>query len=178
MARIVYGVSGEGSGHASRARVVLEHLDLGGGLGIRYTDESPPEPAAYAAALKQRLGERRYEILIEPARAIAGNAGILASRVLYTKKTQIKHFVIVDAAMNDLIRPALYGAYHRIEPVALNAASEETVDVVGAVCESSDVFGRDRRLGGLQQGDMLCVLDAGAYGFSMSSNYNDHGRSA
>jgi diaminopimelate decarboxylase len=162
----------------SAAGLVLEHLDLGGGLGIRYTDESPPEPAAYAAALKQRLGERRYEILIEPGRAIAGNAGVLLTRVEYLKPTPYKDFAIIDAAMNDLLRPALYQAVQEILPVERHTGGRSgEYDLVGPVCETGDFLGKGRRLS-LAPGDLLAVRSSGAYGFTMSSNYNTRPRAA
>ncbi|MBM4201506.1 MAG: diaminopimelate decarboxylase [Gammaproteobacteria bacterium] len=156
----------------------IRHLDLGGGLGIRYQDEAPPEPADYAAAVLDRLRRRDYEVLIEPGRAIAGNAGILLMRVEYLKSTLAKHFAIVDAAMNDLIRPALYQAWQEIVPVRLDGPGpERTYDIVGPVCETGDFLGKERSLG-LEVGDLLAARSAGAYGFSMSSNYNSRPRPA
>ena len=156
----------------------VEHLDLGGGLGIRYQNESPPEPAQYAKALFQRLGDKKYEILLEPGRAIAGNAGILLTRVEYLKPTQGKNFAIVDGAMNDLIRPALYSAWQEIIPVKANQEEEARVwDIVGPVCETGDFLGKDRRLS-LAAGDLLAVRSSGAYGSVMSSNYNSRPRPA
>jgi len=159
--------------------IAVEHLDLGGGLGIRYTDESPPAPAAYAAALAERLGERRFEIILEPGRAIAGNAGVLLTRVEYLKRTPTHHFAIVDAAMNDLLRPALYQAEQEIVPV--HRADPETptdlFEIVGPVCETGDFLGRERRLA-LAEDDLLAIRSSGAYGFSMSSNYNSRPRAA
>ncbi|MGY6215594.1 diaminopimelate decarboxylase [Methylolobus aquaticus] len=162
----------------SDAGIRIRHLDLGGGLGIRYQDEIPPEPADYAAAVMDRLRSRDYEVLIEPGRAIAGNAGILLMRVEYLKSTQAKHFAIVDAAMNDLIRPALYQAWQEIVPVKQGGAGpERTYDIVGPVCETGDFLGKERSLG-LEVGDLLAARSAGAYGFSMSSNYNSRPRAA
>ena len=156
----------------------VETLNVGGGLGIRYTDESPPEPAAYAAALKQRLGERRYEILIEPGRAIAGNAGVLLTRVEYLKPTPHKDFAIIDAAMNDLLRPALYQAVQEILPVERHTGGRSgEYDLVGPVCETGDFLGKGRRLS-LAPGDLLAVRSSGAYGFTMASNYNSRPRVA
>jgi len=156
--------------------IALEHLDLGGGLGIRYGDETPPEPAEYVAALLARLGERRWQVLLEPGRAIAGNAGILVTRVEYLKRTPTKWFAIVDAAMNDLVRPALYQAWQDIVPVRLRRdAPVRKFDIVGPVCETGDFLGRDRALA-LAEGDLLAVRSAGAYGFTMSSNYNSRPR--
>ncbi len=154
----------------------IHHLDLGGGLGIRYENEAPPEPAAYAQALLQRLHEADYEIILEPGRAIAGNAGILLTRVEYLKPTREKNFAIVDAAMNDLLRPSLYGAWQAIVPLVKNSSAPiAAYDVVGPVCETGDFLGKGRRLA-LTVGDLLAVRSAGAYGFSMSSNYNSRPR--
>ncbi|BCX89917.1 diaminopimelate decarboxylase [Methylomarinovum tepidoasis] len=156
--------------------VTLRHLDLGGGLGIRYRDENPPLPAEYVAALLDRLGGRGWEILLEPGRAIAGNAGILVTRVEYLKRTSAKWFAIVDAAMNDLLRPALYDAWQEIVPVRpRREAPVREYDIVGPVCETGDFLGRGRRLA-LSEGDLLAVRSAGAYGFTMSSNYNSRPR--
>lgn len=157
--------------------IALRHLDLGGGLGIRYSDETPLEPAQYAAALLPQLRNRDYQILIEPGRAIAGNAGILLTRVEYIKHGRHKNFVIVDAATNDLIRPALYDAYHAIRPVQERSGEAQIYDVVGPVCESGDFLGRDRSLNA-QRNDLLAIFSAGAYGMSMSSNYNTRPRAA
>ena len=158
--------------------IELRHLDLGGGLGICYRDEQPPQPAEYIQAMLQRLGGRDFEILLEPGRAIVGNAGILLTRVEYLKPTANKNFAIVDAAMNDLLRPALYGAWQDIMPA--NADSQQLAldwDVVGPVCETGDFLGKNRSLR-LAQGDLLAVRSAGAYGFTMSSNYNSRPRAA
>jgi diaminopimelate decarboxylase len=158
--------------------IELEHLDLGGGLGVRYTDEQPPEPSDYAKSLASRLDGLGYKILIEPGRAIAGNAGVLLTRVEYLKDSPHKHFAIVDAAMNDLMRPALYQANQGIVPVDCAAGEHEAVyDIVGPVCETADFLGKGRRLR-LSQGDLLAVRTSGAYGFVMSSNYNSRPRAA
>ncbi|QXP82870.1 diaminopimelate decarboxylase [Methylococcus sp. Mc7] len=159
--------------------VAIRHLDLGGGLGIRYRDEDPPHPTEYAEQLFARLGRHDFEILIEPGRAIAGNAGLLLTRVEYLKANQTKRFAIVDAAMNDLLRPALYGAWQEIVPVAPRPddAESHTYDIVGPVCETGDFLGKSRDLA-LAPGDLLAVRSAGAYGFSMSSNYNSRPRPA
>ena len=158
--------------------VNIHHLDLGGGLGIRYRDEEPPLPAEWASALRERLQKFDGTIIIEPGRAIAGNAGILVSRVNYLKHGPDKNFAVIDAAMNDLIRPSLYGAWQEIIPVIENsAASETTYDVVGAICESSDFLGKDRSLR-LEQGDLLAIRSSGAYAFGMASNYNTRARAA
>jgi len=166
------------AGRLEREGIRIGHLDLGGGLGIRYRHEVPPEPAHYAAAVLERLRHCPYEILIEPGRAIAGNAGILLTRVEYLKYTRVKNFAIVDAAMNDLIRPALYEAWQEIVPVRQQHLAETMrYDVVGPVCETGDFLGKDRDLA-LRVGDLLAVRSAGAYGFSMSSNYNSRPRPA
>ena len=158
--------------------IVLHHLDLGGGLGICYNDETPPEPAEYVAALLAGLGENKLEILLEPGRAISGNAGILVTKVEYLKPTRYKNFAIVDAAMNDLVRPSLYSSWQAIIPVQLGSKEpEKEWDVVGPVCETGDFLGKDRRLA-LSQDDLLAIRSSGAYGFSMSSNYNSRPRVA
>jgi len=155
--------------------IQLVHLDLGGGLGIRYRDETPPLPDDYASAVRERLGDTELTILIEPGRAIAGNAGILVTRVEYLKHTEHKDFAVVDAAMNDLMRPALYKAWQEITPVVPRTGETRLYDVVGPVCETGDFLGKDRELI-LQPADLLAVRSAGAYGFSMSSNYNSRPR--
>ncbi|MCG5499337.1 MULTISPECIES: diaminopimelate decarboxylase [Ectothiorhodospira] len=155
----------------------LHHLDLGGGLGIRYRDEHPPLPEAYARAMLEALRDTHYEILVEPGRAIAGNAGVLLTRVEYLKPTRHKHFAIVDAAMNDLIRPSLYSAWMDIVPVRPRGGEGIPYDVVGPVCETGDFLGKERTLD-LAAGDLLAVRSAGAYGFTMSSNYNTRPRPA
>ena len=158
--------------------IPIAHLDLGGGLGIRYTSEPPPEPAAYAQALLHRLKGRGLEIILEPGRAIVGNAGILLTRVEYLKPTDHRRFAVVDAAMNDLLRPALYQATQEIVPVRLTTdAVPARYDLVGPVCETADFLGKDRLLA-LAPGDLLAVRGSGAYGFSMSSNYNSRPRVA
>ncbi len=158
--------------------IALHHLDLGGGLGIRYKDETPPEPAEYVVAILDKLGDRGYEIALEPGRAIAGNAGILVTQVEYLKPTEHKNFAIVDAAMNDLVRPSLYNAWQDIISVNKeSSAVESTWDIVGPVCETGDFLGKDRQLK-LKQGDLLAVRSSGAYGFTMSSNYNSRPRVA
>jgi len=156
----------------------LRFIDVGGGLGIRYRDESPPSPTAYAAALMEELRDLPQTIILEPGRAICGNAGILVTEILYAKKNENRRFLVVDAAMNDLARPSLYGAFHEIVPVSGETQGTETVDVVGPICESGDFLARDRVLPVLAQGDLLAVMSAGAYGFTMSSNYNSRPRSA
>ncbi|MDC1287862.1 diaminopimelate decarboxylase [Gammaproteobacteria bacterium] len=156
----------------------IHHLDLGGGLGIRYRDEAPPLPAEWASALAGRLKNFVGTIVIEPGRAIAGNAGILVSRVNYLKHGADKNFAVIDAAMNDLIRPSLYGAWQEIIRVDADSDADEKVyDVVGAICESSDFLGKDRALR-LRQQDLLAIRSCGAYAFGMSSNYNSRARAA
>ncbi|TVQ74751.1 MAG: diaminopimelate decarboxylase [Chromatiaceae bacterium] len=157
--------------------IQLEHLDLGGGLGIRYQNETPPSPRDYAQAMLAELKDTGYEILLEPGRAIAGNAGVLVTRVEYLKPTRHKDFAIVDAAMNDLIRPALYDAWMDILPVRPRSGESREYDVVGPVCETGDFLGKGRSLV-LEQGDLLAVRSAGAYGYVMSSNYNTRARAA
>jgi len=158
--------------------IEIRHLDLGGGLGVRYTEEAPPEPMAYAKAIHDRLGELPYELLLEPGRAIAANAGILVTRVEYLKTTPEKHFAVVDAAMNDLLRPSLYQAVQAIVPVIERTLGEEAMyDIVGPVCETGDFLGKNRNLT-LAAGDLLAVRSSGAYGFTMSSNYNSRPRAA
>ena len=158
--------------------IAIEHLDLGGGLGIRYREEHPPEPAAYAAAMSHLLADRPYTVILEPGRAIVGNAGVLLTRVEYLKHGSHKHFAILDAAMNDLMRPALYQAGHEIVRVVQETdADPGRYDLVGPVCETADFLGKDRTLA-LEEGDLVAVRGAGAYGFSMSSNYNSRPRAA
>jgi len=156
----------------------LHHLDLGGGLGIRYKDEQPPEPADYINAVLQRLSDSDVEVLLEPGRAIVGNAGILVTQVEYLKPTENKNFAIVDAAMNDLVRPSLYSAWQEVIPVNKESRSDaQHWDIVGPVCETGDFLAKDRELQ-LAQGDLLAIRSSGAYGFSMSSNYNSRPRVA
>ncbi|WP_455234961.1 diaminopimelate decarboxylase [Thiogranum longum] len=157
--------------------IAIHHLDLGGGLGVRYRDEYPPSPEQYVRPLMARLANTGKEILIEPGRAIAANAGVLVTEVLYLKNTEDRNFAIVDAAMNDLIRPSLYGAWQAIVPVLARDGEGTRYDVVGPVCETGDFLGKDRDLN-IQPGDLLAVRSAGAYGFTMSSNYNSRPRAA
>ena len=158
--------------------ITLQHIDLGGGLGIQYEQQDhPPLPDAYALELLAHLNGRPQQLLLEPGRAIAGNAGILLTRVEYLKHTQHKNFAIVDAAMNDLQRPALYNAWHEIVPVQPREGDTTSYDVVGPVCETGDFLGKQRELA-LAGGDLLAVRSAGAYGFTMSSNYNSRPRAA
>ena len=162
-----------------RQGIAVGHLDIGGGLGIPYEEsEEPPHPDAYGAAVKKALRGFGGEVLLEPGRLLVGNAGVLVTRVLYRKRNGRKRFVVVDAGMNDLVRPAMYGAFHAIEPVGPPAAAEITCDVVGPICESGDFLARGRRLPEPEPGDLLCVRSAGAYGFAMSSQYNARPRAA
>ena len=158
--------------------IEIRMVDVGGGLGIRYRDEAPPTHREYARVLLPALRELGVTVLLEPGRSIVGNAGILLTRVLYRKETGEKTFVVVDAAMNDLIRPALYDAYHELQPVAEARldAPRETVDVVGPICESGDFLAKDRALARTEEGDLLAVMSAGAYGSAMASNYNTRPR--
>ena len=158
--------------------IPIRYLDIGGGLGIIYDNESPPLPADYAETVLKALGGCDRTLILEPGRVIVGNAGILVTKVLYRKKGATRNFVIVDAAMNDLIRPSLYEAYQKILPVRESGRTEEITDVVGPICESADFLGRDLRLATPERGDLLAVMSAGAYGFSMSSQYNSRPRVA
>lgn len=159
----------------SSDNIILKHINIGGGLGVRYHDENPPKITEYVSALRKKLEKYQLEIILEPGRSIVANAGILLTRVEYLKQTSHKNFAIVDAAMNDLMRPALYEAWHDIIPVLPHDEDERIYDIVGPVCESADVLGRERTLC-LKPNDLLAILGAGAYGFSMSSNYNSRPR--
>ncbi|MEN8802933.1 MAG: diaminopimelate decarboxylase [Thiogranum sp.] len=163
--------------HIEDRGIEIHHLDLGGGLGVRYQNEHPPSPQQYVRPLMARLAKTSKEILIEPGRAIAANAGILLTEVQYLKESEDKNFAIVDAAMNDLIRPALYSAWQDIIAVAPRPQPGTRYDVVGPVCETGDFLGKQRELS-IRQGDLLAVRSAGAYGFTMSSNYNSRPRAA
>jgi diaminopimelate decarboxylase len=160
--------------------VRIGHVDIGGGLGITYSDEQPPHPDEYGAAVKKALARFDGEVLLEPGRVLVGNAGILLTRVLHLKQSGRKTFVVVDAAMNDLVRPSYYGAHHELEAVAAprEGAREIVCDVVGPICESSDFLAKKRRMAEPRPGDLLAVRSAGAYGFTMSSNYNARPRAA
>ncbi len=160
----------------SAGGIPLTHIDIGGGLGIRYRDESPPAVADYARALSERLGNRALKLLLEPGRALVGHAGLLLTRVEYLKHGRDKNFAVVDAAMNDLMRPALYDAWHEVLPVAA-ADGGKIYEIVGPVCESGDFLAHARTLA-LNEGDLLAIMTAGAYGMSMSSNYNTRPRAA
>ena len=158
--------------------IQIKHLDLGGGLGVCYTDEQPPQPQEYIAAILERLGDRELGLIFEPGRSIAANAGILVTEVEFLKPTENKNFAIIDAAMNDLIRPSLYSAYQEIIPVEVREDGEAKLwDLVGPVCETGDFLGKDRELN-IEAGDLLAVCSAGAYGFTMASNYNSRPRAA
>ncbi len=156
----------------------IEVVDVGGGLGVTYSEEAPPETAEYAAAVRGAVGDLGCEIVLEPGRWITANAGVLLARVLYAKDNESKRFVVVDAAMNDLIRPALYQSYMRIEPVLAVSGEARKVDIVGPVCESGDFLAKDRSFPPVERGQLLAVRSAGAYGFAMSSNYNARPRAA
>jgi diaminopimelate decarboxylase len=159
------------------AGIPIQHIDAGGGIGICYANETPPDFVDYAAAMLKKLAGRKVKLVFEPGRALVGNAGALLTKVEYLKHTESKNFAIVDAAMNDLMRPALYDAYHDIVAVKPSQSSTSIYEVVGPVCESGDFLGHDRDLA-LQQDDLLAILSAGAYGMSMSSNYNTRPRAA
>ncbi|PYN43383.1 MAG: diaminopimelate decarboxylase [Candidatus Rokuibacteriota bacterium] len=166
---------------ALRERAIeIRMVDIGGGLGIRYREETPPTHEEYAMVLLPALREAGATVLLEPGRSIAGNAGVLLTRVLYRKDTGAKKFVVIDAAMNDLIRPSLYGAFHDIRPIdeTARARAREIVDVVGPICESGDFLAKDRELAYVEQDDLLALMSAGAYGFAMASNYNTRPRAA
>jgi diaminopimelate decarboxylase len=156
----------------------IRYLDLGGGLGITYNDETPPHPVEYAKALREILRDLPCTFIFEPGRVLVGNAGALITKVLYRKNTEEKNFVIVDAGMNDLIRPSLYDSYHRIVPVLEQDKDEITADVVGPICESGDFLAKKRKMAEVAPGELIAVMSAGAYGFSMSSNYNSRPRVA
>jgi diaminopimelate decarboxylase len=156
--------------------IAIRYLDLGGGLGITYDREAPPHPSEYARAIIEAAREMDCTFIFEPGRVIVGNAGILVTRVLYTKENEGKKFIVVDAGMNDLVRPSLYGSYHLIQPVIRREREEITADVVGPICESGDFLAKGRKLPAFEPGELLAVMSAGAYGFSMSSNYNSRPR--
>jgi len=179
---------------AARIRILVERLlrkglpirlvDIGGGLGIPYDEELPPQPKQYAEAILRAFSGLDVTLVLEPGRVLVGNAGVLLTRLLYTKESPSskgkgkKRFFIVDAAMNDLARPSLYGSFHAIAPVGRTARGKVTADVVGPICESGDFLAKDRRMPAVRPGDLLAVMSAGAYGFSMSSNYNSRPRAA
>ncbi|QDD11431.1 diaminopimelate decarboxylase [Candidatus Methylopumilus planktonicus] len=155
----------------------LSHIDIGGGIGICYQDESPPDFEIYTKEILSKIKDLNVKIIFEPGRALVGNAGVLLSKVEYLKQNDIKHFAIIDAAMNDLMRPTLYDAYHEIRLVREHDAKPQLFDVVGPVCESGDFIAKNRSLK-LKENDLICIMSAGAYGMSMSSNYNSRGRAA
>nr|WP_321257267.1 diaminopimelate decarboxylase [uncultured Pseudodesulfovibrio sp.] len=156
--------------------IIIKYLDLGGGLGISYDEEEPPHPSEFGKALSAKLKGLPLKVIFEPGRVIAGNAGIMVTQVVYTKSNPTKNFLIVDGAMNDLIRPSLYGSYHRIGEVELKGRQHKHFDVVGPICESGDFLARNRELPTVEQGERLVVYSAGAYGFTMASNYNTRPR--
>ena len=162
------------AGEMKKEGAQIRYLDLGGGLGINYHDETPPLPDEYARAVIQGLEGLDVTLILEPGRVIVGNAGILLTEVQYLKETETKKFIIVDGGMNDLIRPALYGSYQAIQPVVQTNADKMVADVVGPICESGDFFAKDREIARPRRGDLLAVMSAGAYGFTMASNYNSH----
>ena len=157
--------------------IAVQHIDAGGGIGIAYQGETPPEFSVYAAAMRAKIAGRDIKLVFEPGRALVGNAGVLLTKVEYLKHTEAKNFAIVDAAMNDLMRPALYDAYHDIQAVSPREGVATNYEIVGPVCETGDFLGHDRHLN-LQEGDVLAIMSAGAYGMSMASNYNTRGRAA
>ena len=160
-----------------RNGIALKHIDVGGGIGIRYRDEAPQPPAAFVSGVLAALGKRPHSVIFDPGRSLVGNAGVLLTRVEYVKPGAAKSFLVVDAAMNDLIRPALYSAWHEVKPVSESAAAAAVYDVVGPVCESADFLAKDRRLAAAA-GDLLAILSCGAYAMAMSSNYNTRPRAA
>lgn len=158
--------------------MAIEMLDIGGGLGITYKDELPPEPKDYAKVVNANLGDIGITLILEPGRVIVGNSGLFVTKMLYVKQTAGKTFYIVDGAMNDLVRPSLYNAYHDIVPVEQKKRKTKVVDLVGPICESGDFLAKDRELQGLKEGELVAVRSAGAYGYAMSSNYNSRRRAA
>lgn len=157
--------------------ITISHLDLGGGLGVTYRNETPPPVADYMAAIKQKLGDRKLALMFEPGRSISANSGVLLTQVMFLKPTEHKNFAVIDAAMNDNIRPSLYQAWQDIRAVKPRNAAAQRWDLVGPICETGDFLGKDRDLA-IEPGDLLAVMSTGAYGFSMSSNYNTRGRAA
>jgi diaminopimelate decarboxylase len=158
--------------------ITLSYLDLGGGLGITYDHEDPPHPKEYARAIRDSLDIDDLTLILEPGRVITGNGGILVTKVLYTKETREKRFTIVDAGMNDLIRPSLYGSFHGAQPVKTSRRNKVKMDIVGPICESGDFLAKDRDVETLEPGELLAIMSSGAYGFCMSSNYNSRPRVA
>uniref|UniRef100_C6E9R0 Diaminopimelate decarboxylase n=1 Tax=Geobacter sp. (strain M21) TaxID=443144 RepID=C6E9R0_GEOSM len=168
--RLLEGVRGMG--------IDVRYLDLGGGLGIQYDDEAPPLPADYGSSIQEETKDLGLHLIFEPGRNLVGNAGILVGKCLYTKKGEEKNFVIVDAGMNDLARPALYGSFHGVRPVLRNQDGVIEGDIVGPICESGDFLVKEREIPNFRQGDLIAFMSAGAYGFTMSSNYNSRPRAA
>jgi diaminopimelate decarboxylase len=158
--------------------IMIRYLDLGGGLGITYDQELPPHPEEYARAIESAAKDLDVTFIFEPGRVIVGNAGILVTRVLYKKQNEGKNFIIIDAGMNDLIRPSLYGSYHAVQPVVKKTRTEYIADIVGPICESGDFIAKARAIPKMDDGELLAVMSAGAYGFSMASNYNSRPRTA
>ena len=158
--------------------ITLRYFDLGGGLGITYSDEAPPLPAEYGLAITAETKDLGLHLLFEPGRNLVGNAGIMVGKCLYTKRGEEKNFVIVDAAMNDLARPSLYGSYHGVQAVRKDQDGAIVADIVGPICESGDFLAKDREMPAFRQGDLIAFMSAGAYGFAMSSNYNSRPRAA
>jgi diaminopimelate decarboxylase len=165
-------------GRLEQAGIPIRYLDLGGGLGICYDQEEPPHPHEYGGKIVDRLQGLKCTLILEPGRVLVGNAGILVTKVLYTKESEAKHFIIVDAGMNDLARPSLYGSYHGIRSVVKRPGPRVKASLVGPICESGDFLAKDREMAAFQPGDLVAVMSAGAYGFSMSSNYNARPRVA
>lgn len=162
--------------HLREEGIAIRYLDLGGGLGITYDQETPPQPSEYARAIIEASRDLDCTFIFEPGRVIVGNAGILVTRVLYTKENEGKRFMIVDAGMNDLVRPSLYGSYHHLQPVIQREREDVIADVVGPICESGDFLAKGRTMPALDRSELLAVMSAGAYGFTMSSNYNSRPR--
>jgi diaminopimelate decarboxylase len=162
--------------HLREMGIAIAYLDLGGGLGITYDKEDPPHPRDYAREVKNEMGSMDVTLILEPGRVIVGNAGILVTKVLYTKATQEKIFFVVDAAMNDLMRPSLYHSYHAVQPVTITGREMAKADIVGPVCETGDFLAKARDVEMFEPGDLMAVMSAGAYGFSMSSTYNSRPR--
>lgn len=160
------------------AGIHIRYLDIGGGLGITYNEEKPPLPGEYASAIKEAIGGTDLTLILEPGRVLVGNACILVAKVLYTKSSGDKNFIVVNAAMNDLMRPSLYGSFHGIQAVKTSGGEKVKADIVGPICESGDFLAKDREIEPLTQGDLLAVMSAGAYGFTMSSTYNSRPRVA
>jgi diaminopimelate decarboxylase len=158
--------------------IPITYVDIGGGLGITYKDELPPRPEEYCRVIEGELQKTGFTVITEPGRVLVGNSGILVTRLLYRKQIPGKTFYIVDGAMNDLVRPAFYDAYHEIRPVSLSTDTELKADIVGPICESGDFFAKDRKVADVRAGELLAIMGAGAYGFSMSSNYNSRRRAA